>query len=346
MPSSKNIFIVASAGSRKTTLLVERALAIAKGRVLITTYTNENVEQIVSYLVRENGCVPSNVTVMSWYRFLLQEGVRPYQNHISRRGRVHSILFVPLPAMAQFARKNDVENYFFTGGDNIYVDRTADFVCRCDEKSESLIIKRLERVFAHIFIDEFQDFAGYDLDVVGKLLSSSISVVAACDPRQATFSTNRSPRNRQFRGSAIADWIAKQSKLGLLSIERQTECYRSNQIICDFADALYPDYPKTLSRNEEVTGHDGVFSIPIGEVSDYVQKHNPIVLRYNVNAQTINLRAINIGLSKGRTYDRVLVFPTKSMIDYYKSKDISKAGDVAKLYVAVTRARYSVAFVI
>ena len=72
MPSSKNNFIIASAGSRKTTFLVERALAIQGKRVLITTYTNENVEQVVSYLVVKTGCVPKNITVMSWYSFLLQ----------------------------------------------------------------------------------------------------------------------------------------------------------------------------------------------------------------------------------------------------------------------------------
>jgi hypothetical protein len=34
------------------------------------------------------------------------------------------------------------------------------------------------------------------------------------------------------------------------------------------------------------------------------------------------------------------------MKEYLKSKDISKAGDLAKFYVAVTRAKYSVAFVV
>jgi DNA helicase-2/ATP-dependent DNA helicase PcrA len=55
---------------------------------------------------------------------------------------------------------------------------------------------------------------------------------------------------------------------------------------------------------------------------------------------------MNIGLAKGRTYDRVLIFPTKPMKEYLKTQEVAKAGDIAKLYVAVTRARFSVAFVV
>ena len=56
--------------------------------------------------------------------------------------------------------------------------------------------------------------------------------------------------------------------------------------------------------------------------------------------------ANNIGASKGRGYDRVLVFATKPMLAYLKTGDVSKAGDRSKLYVAATRARHSVAFVV
>ena len=60
----------------------------------------------------------------------------------------------------------------------------------------------------------------------------------------------------------------------------------------------------------------------------------------------LGFNAINIGVSKGRTFNRVLIFPTRPMLDYLKTEDISKAGDKSKLYVAITRAKYSVAFVV
>jgi ATP-dependent DNA helicase UvrD/PcrA len=346
MPSNKNKVIVASAGSRKTTLIVEDALALRGGEVLITTYTNENLSQINDYLVQMNGHVPKNITVLSWFSFLLQDGVRPYQNHLTSRDRIRSIIFGELPQWIRRVKKNDVDRYYLTQTDDIYSERVADFVCRCNDQANGLVIRRLEKIFAHIFIDEFQDFAGYDLELLHGLLASSISVTAVCDPRQATFATNNSSKNSRFKKSGIFDWVKQKASSGILSLEERTDCYRSNQAICDFADALFPDLPKTTSRNKTVTGHDGVFTINRSQVCDYVRKHAPMVLRNNKAVDTMSLSAINIGLSKGRTYDRVLIFTTKPMRDYLDSGDISKAGDLARLYVAVTRARYSAAFVV
>ncbi|MFR3195551.1 MAG: 3'-5' exonuclease [Waltera sp.] len=52
------------------------------------------------------------------------------------------------------------------------------------------------------------------------------------------------------------------------------------------------------------------------------------------------------GSSKGLTFDRVLIYPTQPMLNWLsgKSKDM-KAESLSKFYVAVTRAKYSVAFV-
>jgi hypothetical protein len=58
------------------------------------------------------------------------------------------------------------------------------------------------------------------------------------------------------------------------------------------------------------------------------------------------LAAINIGVSKGSTYERVLIFPTKPMQKYLETGDATKLKAPERLYVAVTRARYSVAFVV
>ena len=55
---------------------------------------------------------------------------------------------------------------------------------------------------------------------------------------------------------------------------------------------------------------------------------------------------MNIGVSKGSTFDRVLIFPTKPMLQYIKSGNPDVLAAREHLYVAVTRARHSVAFVV
>ncbi len=345
MQSNKNSVIVASAGSRKTTHLVEEALSLPSERILVTTYTNENIEQIKSYFIAKGGCVPPNVTVLPWFGFLLRDGVRPYQNQLVEMGRVRTIAFGPLPPKAQFAKATDTRRYYFSEAGDIYSERLSNFLCVNNQKSGGLIINRLTKMYDRVFIDELQDLAGYDLNFLELLLQSSMKILAVGDPRQATFSTNKAPKNKQFRKSEIWNWIREKEKSGLFTVEQRVECYRCNQAICDFADSIYPEFPKAISKNDTVTNHDGIFIIKGNDVINYIQQHNPVILRYDKRAKTLGLTAFNIGLMKGRTFDRVLIFPTNPMKTFLKTGNPAQAGDPSKLYVAVTRAKYSVAFV-
>ena len=67
--------------------------------------------------------------------------------------RVRSIRFEPLPNLAKYSKKSDIDAYFFTTGRDVYVDRTADFVCQSDNRSGGLIIKRLEDHWGHEMSD-------------------------------------------------------------------------------------------------------------------------------------------------------------------------------------------------
>jgi hypothetical protein len=241
-----------------------------------------------------------------------------------------------------FLRK---ERYLNKGGD-LYRDKVAEFVRDCNRASGGRVIRRLEGMYDALFIDELQDLAGADLDVLDDLFLSAIEVTIVGDPRQATFSTNRSLRNRGYRRSQIYRWIKEREKTGKIVVAESNESLRCNQAICDFADSLFPDFPKTVSRNSNRTGHDGVFPVRKADVREYVTRYAPAILRYDKRAKTDGYAAINIGRCKGRTYDRVLVFPTSTMVKFYQTRDPSHAGDIAKLYVAVTRARFSVAFVL
>jgi len=352
MLSDKNKIIIACAGSGKTTYIVEEALKLKDQRVLGTTYTNENLDQIKDYFIEKNGCIPANIIVQSWFSFLLKEGVRPYQNHMTEGSRIQSILYFGNVKKSGAIRERlryspeTKDEHYLTEKNYIYEDKVSKFICKSNEQSKGLVIKRLEKVFDYIFIDELQDFAGYDLTLLELFFASSINIVAVGDPRQATFTTNTAQKNKQHRRSNIYSWLKEKERKHEVRIKEINECHRCNQHICDFADKLFPDLPKTVSKNTTLTEHDGIFYIQRNEADVYIKTHNPAILRYSKIIDTLGSPAINIGMSKGRTYNRVLIFPTKPMLEYLKTKDISKAGDRSKLYVAVTRAKYSVAFVV
>jgi len=226
----------------------------------------------------------------------------------------------------------------------MYRDGVSDFVAMLNRQTNGNVVGRLEKVFTHIFIDEIQDLVGYDLDVVDLLLESNLEIFLVGDPRQFTYATNLSPRNRRYRGAGLSDWFEERSEI--CEFRPQFFSHRCNQKICDFADAIFPNFQHTESFNSEMTGHDGIFQITREQVKDYIDEHGPVaVLRWNKNADTEGLSAMNIGLSKGSTFPRVIIFPTRPMIEYVMNRDAEKLSSPEKLYVAVTRAQYSVAFV-
>ncbi|MDU5650250.1 MAG: UvrD-helicase domain-containing protein, partial [Clostridium perfringens] len=90
---SNNRVIIASAGSGKTTKIVRESIESNK-KILILTYTNDNLQEIKKKFIEVNGIIPFNINIMSWFSFLLREAVRPYQACIYDRKRISNIDFV------------------------------------------------------------------------------------------------------------------------------------------------------------------------------------------------------------------------------------------------------------
>jgi hypothetical protein len=341
MRLSPNVAIIAAAGARKTQTVIDAALADPSQRVLITTYTNENLRQIATRIEQSKSVIPAHVRIAGWFSFLLSDGVRPYQSSLFDEANVVAGLnFVG--QRHQFA-KGGTTAYFIDRNHDVYRDGASDLVCKLDTKSAGSVIRRLEAIYDHIYIDEVQDLVGYDLDFLDLLFASRIAVTVVGDPRQHTFATNNGPKNKRYRGAGFLEWLDK--RVDICRREDRVISDRCNEEICEFASELFPQFPAMTSGHQIVTGHDGIHFVSRFEVLDYADTHQPQVLRYNKRANTQGLPAINFGVSKGSTYDRVLIFPTKPILEYLEHRDPSKLKKPEALYVAVTRARYSVAFV-
>lgn len=339
--STKNRGILAAAGSRKTQEIVDSALG-AGGSVLIITYTNENQRIIRDRIARMVGAVPSNITIMGWFSFLISQCAKPYQR--AKTGEPFAIQGLNFKGeRPRNTRKSDL-GYFLDKSNALYRNAVSDFVCELNECTDGAVVARLEKVYRHIFVDEVQDLVGYDLDVLDLLLASTACLTLVGDPRQHTYSTNRLMRNHKYQGQGLMNWFSERGHV--CTLETRNCNYRCNQFICDFADSIYPDLPATNSFNNQMTGHDGIFEVPASEVRDYWLRYRPVVLRHNKTVNTAGLTAMNIGKAKGSTFDRVLIFPTQPMLRFLRTRDASGLRAPESLYVAVTRARFSVAFVI
>ena len=344
MQSKSNKLIIASAGSGKTTFLVKEALSRPDKRIAILTYTNNNISEIKKKFCEKHSGIPKKVDVMTWFSFLLRECTRPYQRSVYSKSRVRTIFF-PKGRSARGAPYLETERYYFRNGDEIYSDKISRFVIDCETNSNGLVTKRLGDIYDEIFIDEFQDLAGYDLDLLELFLKAGIRMVIVGDPRQCTYTTNSSAKNSQYRGMDILDLVHKWKINNLCQIETHARNYRCNQKICDFADTLFPNMENMESLNSTTTEHDGIFVVSGDKVYKYVNHYKPVVLRYNRKANTYGYPALNFGDAKGLECYRVLIIPHGPIKKYLQNgdvKDVEKS--LEKFYVAVTRAKHSVAF--
>ena len=203
------------------------------------------------------------------------------------------------------------------------------------------------KIYSHIFIDEVQDLAGYDLELLKLLFKASANTLLVGDPRQGTYSTNSSRKNKQFKKSAIVHFFEDDS----LGIDTDTTSlmtnYRCNEAICNLSNKLFLDLPQATSGNTDTTDHDGVFLVRAVDINEYLKTYSPVQLRENIKTEVNqNYRVMNFGESKGLSFDRVLIYPTKPILEWLADNNSELAPTSrSKLYVALTRARYSVGII-
>jgi len=340
-----NSLTLAVAGGRKTQSIVDRCRTAPKGRqILVLTYTQNNQRELVSRLARYRP-LEAGVEVQGWFSFLLGHWVRPYLPARFPGRRLRSLNFDGDPG-----RYATGESKFLDSDGRVYKRHLAQLALETHRASASAVLNRLSRIYQEIHIDEVQDLNGYDLEILTELMTSPIDLNLVGDVRQALIQTNiRDPKNKQYKGIRIKDWFEKQKRHGKLDIFHETITWRSNQLIADFADTIFDDnwgFSRTISQNTDVTGHDGIFALSPEHVDEYVTRYRPLCVRYSANCcKSLDLPFINIGIAKGLSVPRVLIGPTTGMIDFLQKDKPMDETPSCSLYVAVTRARFSVAFV-
>lgn len=347
LPASKNKVFLAVAGAGKTTKIVEDVLSktIVK-RIGIITYTNKAVASIVEKVQERNcGIIPSNVDIYTWYNFLYNQCVLPYQRVLFTSAKIKGIHFENFYGSPSFIAKTNYRRYVSEDG-RLAAKYASDFAIECAKKSENLI-NRLSQIYEEIIIDEIQDMASEDLDLIEMLMDSPIRITLVGDSRQATFVTHHSPRNKKYKGMNIIKYFQSLEQTEKLDIEQWTACYRSNREICAFADRLFPQLAKAESKMTLRTQHDGVFLILEADLANYISYLNSEALKYEFLKFDKKTKASypthNFGECKGLTFDRTIIFANKPLEKFVTNFECTSP---AKYYVGLTRARFSVAIVV
>lgn len=345
MNESGNKVILAPAGSRKTQHIVDLCSDLSeKKRRLVITYTT-HTQSILNRRLLSSPAAKEMPQVQGWYAFLLDNIVRPYIHVAFPGARISGLNFVS----GNMPKGLQGTEYYFTERGAAHSPRLGILSAKILQNDSAAVIDRLERLYDEIYIDEVQDLIGNDLVVLEYLFRSKIRITLVGDTRQATLSTSREDRKyKKYRGPKLLDWFQERRDRGIIELEEWTTTYRCCQEVIDFADSMFDSskYLPTKSRAEvPASMHHGVWLVTEEYVVEYIKRFSPACYRYNKTTKLVGTdTALTFKLCKGATEDHVLIFPTGTMLDFWRNREKGLADDSRmEAYVAITRARWSVA---
>lgn len=372
---TKNRFIIAAAGSGKTTYLINEAIKVGSEKVLITTYTEANEAEIRKKIIKTHKFIPTNLTIQTWFSFLIQHGVKPYQgtlNELMFDNQVAGLNLVTTRSGAKLTSdgkkliyeghplywsEDNFKNHYFTKNWKIHSDKLSKLVCKANENSKGEVINRISRIYENIFIDEVQDLAGYDLELIKLLFRSQSKILLVGDPRQVTYLTHNEAKHNKYSDGRIKQFLLDNCKSLIKNGIDETSLsvsHRNNKEICFYSSKLYPELSTItpcicFECRSHNSVHNGVFFVLKQDIDSYLLEYKETMqLRWNTTVSTHHdCLAENFGESKGKTFERVLIYPTDDMKKWTANNNHDlKNGTRAKFYVAITRAKYSVAIVV
>lgn len=335
-----NKLIIAAAGTGKTTKIVNATTEI-KEEVLITTFTIENTKEIKKKFIEEKGYLPSNVTIQTWYSFLINEGIKPYQDFLLDVD-IKGINMVSGQS-ASYIAKNNVSKYSFDSKNRLYSDKIAELAFEVNLISESSILKRLEKIYQYIFIDEMQDLAGYDFDIIADIANSTINLHVVGDPRQSILSTSQSSKNKSYSKGKLKEYIVDNSLSFTIDEESLVQSYRCSPNICTLASKLFPEYIEMKSSSRNIS-QQNIYIVKKAFRNSFLQEFeaDQLVLNVNTNANHES-KKYTFGDVKGKTLKNILIIPTENMERWLVGEETNlRPKTKAQLYVALTRAEYNV----
>lgn len=326
--------IFAVAGSGKTSLIIER-LSLDQ-RVLIITYTENNHRNLRNRIIQKFGIIPSNITLMTYFSFLHGFCYRPLmQLKIGSRGltfRRPPNRQIPLTDIARFR----------DGSRRLYHNRLAKLL---QLKGCIPTIKaRIERFYDCVYVDEVQDFAGHDFNLLLDISKAKAGMIFVGDFYQHTFDTSRDGSVNSTLHDDMAKYEKRFRDVGV-AVDKATlgRSWRCAMSICEFISAkLQIAMDSHVGRASEIVtvleqAHANALHADPSVVKLFLQEHS----KYGCYSQ-------NWGASKGMDdYQDVCVVLGTEAWKRYQTGTLHEAKPQTrnKLYVACSRARGDLFFV-
>lgn len=342
-----NIVIMAAAGAGKTHDICKEVIENAKTtnkKNLITTYTNKGIESIEKeYKKQNNGVIDKNVVILSWFQFLLRELVKTYQSSILNKiNIINSIDFNHQYGYINFNSRGTPKHYMLTN--NILSNTVSEFAIDSNIKSNNKVIQRLGEIYSHIYIDEIQDLAGEDIEILNLLFNSKIQIQCVGDVKQSTYTTYNAKKNKKITGIHLIDFFKELERKGIITLLFNNKTRRFGREICEFSNSICNDKNNRIESDKIYKEENqGVYLLDKKDFENYFKIYKPTILKFDAKTK-IDYDSLNFGQCKGMTFDRVAIFPNRKYKEFLQNG--TSLDSPCKYYVSATRARYSIVFVV
>lgn len=324
--------VFAVAGSGKTSLVID-SLSLKK-RSLIVTYTNNNLANLRNRIINKFGYFPNNITLFSYYTFLYKFCYKPFLSGV-------------LGNQGIFYKKNSNLyakgiNRYMTSSGFLYYNRIAKFFDVCEILPE--INKRLEKYFDDFYIDEVQDIAGHDFNLLRSISNANINILCVGDFFQHTYNTGEDGSVNKSLFGNYEKYIMEFEKMGIVpDQELLIKSYRCSRTVCEF---ISENMNIGIESHRQDKTKINLIDTPV-EAESIFNNNEIVKLFYQANYK-YPCYSRNWGQCKGEDkYLNICIVLNKKTFKAFVNGELSKLAPTTKnkLYVAISRAKGNITFV-
>ncbi|MES2006323.1 MAG: AAA family ATPase [Bacteroidota bacterium] len=328
--------ILAVAGSGKTRYILER-LSLDK-RALIITYTVNNTANLRKGVIAKFGYLPNNIRIVTYFTFLHSFCYKPL---LATVFPAKGILFAIPPAFTrQLPRTNDL--FYVTSSRYLYNNRLAKLLEQKEVLAE--VNERLQKYHDELFIDEIQDFAGHDFNLLKSMAKAHLPILFVGDFYQHTFDTSSDGNLNTSLHNDYKKYCKEFTAMGI-TVDTTTlqYSYRCSENTCTFIR----EHLKIDIRSNR-TDPTSVVKVNNQADADRIFNDPEIVKLFYKEHYSYPCYSENWGSSKGQDhYESVCVVLYKGGQEKFEAHTLNELppSSLNKLYVACSRARGDLYFV-
>ncbi len=318
--------MLAVAGSGKTTFLINQ-LNLDR-RFLLVTYTRNNYDHLCQSILRKFGFFPENIRVLKYFQFLYSFCFKPY---CGLGMKTKGIYFKNPPERTRFLRGTVA--FYKTREGRMFSNRLAHY---CLSYSAKRIRERLDKYYDYFYIDEVQDIAGHDFNMLLSILPNTCDSLFVGDFFQHTYDTSADGNVNKSLYNDFKKYLKKWVKFDVaIDTETLSKTHRCSVEICDFVCK----FGISIESSGEAVGH--VYLLEREEDVDIIVADERIPKLFLEKSNQYRCTSMNWGASKGiDSFEDVCVVLNKTTQDLYEQGKLANLNPRTKnkLYVACTRA--------